>query len=204
MKYDKKNILYYSLITILSISVLILFIIVAQGKTEMFDFNVLLSISSIRSPILTRLMIFISEFCNMIFIFVVVLFLLLLVKEKTHKFLVVINTLGAYLLTGFIKLIFARPRPIIFMLVNEKSYSYPSGHALISTAFYGILAYLCYKNIENKYWKYISPFLLIILSIAISFSRLYLGVHYLTDVMTGILIGVIIILIEIKVIKKGK
>lgn len=204
MKYDKKNILYYSLITILSISVLILFIIVAQGKTKMFDFNVLLSISSIRSPILTRLMIFISEFCNMIFIFVVVLFLLLLVKEKTHKFLVVINTLGAYLLTGFIKLIFARPRPIIFMLVNEKSYSYPSGHALISTAFYGILAYLCYKNIENKYWKYISPFLLIILSIAISFSRLYLGVHYLTDVMTGILIGVIIILIEIKVIKKGK
>ncbi len=204
MKYDKKNILYYSLITILSISVLILFIIVAQGKTEMFDFNVLLSISSIRSPILTRLMIFISEFCNMIFIFVVVLFLLLLVKEKTHKFLVVINTLGAYLLTGFIKLIFARPRPIIFMLVNKKSYSYPSGHALISTAFYGILAYLCYKNIENKYWKYISPFLLIILSIAISFSRLYLGVHYLTDVMTGILIGVIIILIEIKVIKKGK
>lgn len=201
---NKKNILYYSLIMILSISVLISFIIVAQGRTENFDFNILLSISSIRNPFLTRLMIFISEFCNMIFIFVVVLFLLLLVKKRTTKFLVVINSFSAYLLTGFLKLLFARPRPSIFMLVNENTFSFPSGHALISTAFYGILAYLCYKEIDNKYWKYISPILLVALSIAISFSRLYLGVHYLTDVMTGILIGVIIILIEIKVLKKGK
>lgn len=198
------NILFYILIFLLSICLIILSVLVSYGKTDLFDQNILIWISGIRNPFLTRLMIFISEFCNTMFLIVVTLFILLLVKNYETKILAVINSLGVFLLNSFLKIIFARIRPEFFMLIEEKTFSFPSGHAVISTTFYGIIAYFCYKEIKHKYWKYITSSLLLILILLISFSRLYLGVHYLTDIMTGFMIGVIIILIEIRQINKRK
>lgn len=187
---------------LLIIGVVIISSLILLNKTDNLDTIVLLFISSKRHPYLTRFMIFVSEFANTSFLIVAVLFLLQLVEKKDYKYLILINSLGVLLLNLFIKLLFGRLRPELFMLLPKTSYSYPSGHAMVGTAFYGLLAYLCYKNIRHNYWHYVAPILLVLLSLLISFSRLYLGVHYLTDIMTGIMIGVIILIVEIKILKR--
>ena len=83
-------------------------------------------------------------------------------------------------------------------MVTEHGYSFPSGHAMISTAFYGLIIYLIYKN-ANKHKKiYIA--LLTILIFLIAVSRVYLGAHYATDVIAGIIFAIIYLIIFIRCI----
>ena len=73
---------------------------------------------------------------------------------------------------------------------------------MISMAFYGFLIYLIYKNIKNKYLKTTLIIILSLLIIAIGISRIYLGVHYLSDVIGGFLISIFYLIVYIKLIKK--
>lgn len=90
--------------------------------------------------------------------------------------------------TYLAKLFFDRPRPIN-ALILETSNSFPSGHATISIAFYGFLAYLLYKKTTNRLQRLIIILSTTILVLVIGFSRLYLGVHYFSDVGAGYLVG---------------
>ena len=92
---------------------------------------------------------------------------------------------GAELLNLLLKLAFQRPRPTI-AFVQLDTYSFPSGHAMVSTAVYGALAYLAWGRLQSRRARTLllaATFLAIAL---ISFSRLYLGVHYLSDVLAGV------------------
>ena len=73
---------------------------------------------------------------------------------------------------------------------------------MISMAFYGFLIYLIYKNIKNKYLKTTLIIILSLLIIAIGISRIYLGVHYVSDVIGGFLISISYLIVYIKLIKK--
>jgi membrane-associated phospholipid phosphatase len=86
------------------------------------------------------------------------------------------------------KLAFERPRPLDAVLL-EHSYSFPSGHATISVAFYGFVAYLLIRSTQHKLQRVLWFILGIGVIALIGFSRIYLGVHYLSDVWTGYLIG---------------
>jgi len=100
------------------------------------------------------------------------------------------SLLGALGTSSLIKLLVARPRPIPTTYF-ENSYSFPSTHAAVSTAFFLYLAYCLshpvYRN-KHKHWYVI---IFIILPLLVGFSRIYLGVHYFTDVLGGFLIGFI-------------
>ena len=72
---------------------------------------------------------------------------------------------------------------------------------MASMAFYGFIIYLIYKNIKNKYIKWISIILLSILILAIGFSRIYLGVHYTSDVLGGFLLTIAYLMVYTSVIK---
>ena len=99
-------------------------------------------------------------------------------------------------LTNFsIKQIFQRPRPINTRIIDESGYSFPSGHSMVSMAFYGYLIYLIHKNIKNKYVKVALTLLLSILIISIGISRIYLGVHYTSDVIAGFLVAIAYLII---------
>ena len=89
-----------------------------------------------------------------------------------------------------LKQIVQRPRPTEYRIVNETGYSFPSGHSMVSMAFYGFLIYLIYKYVKNKYLKIGLITFLSILIISIGISRIYLGVHYTSDVMAGFCISV--------------
>ena len=88
-----------------------------------------------------------------------------------------------------LKFILQRPRPTEYRIINETGYSFPSGHSMVSMAFYGFLIYLIYKNVKNKYLKVTLISILAILTVSIGISRIYLGVHYTSDVLAGFLIS---------------
>ena len=115
---------------------------------------------------------------------------LIIIKNKKIG-LAIFSNLGLSALLNFIlKNIIQRPRPTEFRIIDEKGYSFPSGHSMVSMAFYGFIIYLIYKNIKNKYLKWISISLLSLLIFLIGISRIYLGVHYTSDVLAGFLISI--------------
>ena len=93
------------------------------------------------------------------------------------------------LLLILLKNILQRPRPTEYRIIEETGYSFPSGHSMVSMAFYGYLIYLIYKYVKNKYIKWTLIVLLSILICSIGISRIYLGVHYTSDVLGGFLIS---------------
>ncbi len=103
--------------------------------------------------------------------------------------------LAAALISGeiikeFLKLLFHRERPnVSFALIQESGYSFPSGHAFMSVIFYGMICYFIYQTCKNKWQKIILLIATAILVLLIGYSRFYLGVHWLSDVFGGWLIG---------------
>ncbi|MBR2785325.1 MAG: phosphatase PAP2 family protein [Clostridia bacterium] len=129
------------------------------------------------------------------------IFLLLIIKNKKIGISISIN-LGLAALTNFLlKQILQRPRPIGHRIIDESGYSLPSGHSMVSMAFYGFLIYLVYKRIENKHLKSFLIALLFVLIINIGISRIYLGVHYTSDVIAGFLVAISYLIIYANTIK---
>ena len=118
--------------------------------------------------------------------------LLLIVIPKSRK-TIALPVSAAVILSAILnvvlKNIFSRERPDILRLINETSYSFPSGHAMINASLYTMLILLIFKFIKNKPKKIAISVVCMILTIAIGCSRIYLGVHYAGDVLGGWLIG---------------
>ncbi len=123
-------------------------------------------------------------------LFILICFGLLILKDDKKmgivlSILMVINAIIIFLLKHIIK----RERPHKRQLVYEKGYSYPSGHMVSAISFYGFLLFL--TLLSNLIWpiKVIISILLISSIILIGFSRVFLGVHYLSDIMGALFIG---------------
>lgn len=136
---------------------------------------------------LTPVMRLITQFGGTILMIAWAMASLVLIKNKRIAISVVSNLVLIALLNNILKLIVRRARPTGFRLIAETGYSFPSGHSMVSMAFYGYLIYLIYKNVRNKKlrWTLIACFSLLILIIGM--SRIYLGVHYTSDVFAGFL-----------------
>ncbi len=169
---------------------------------NVIDNNIYNLVVSLMSKNLTAIMIFISHLGSAVTLITLTIGLVILQKNKKQSKLIPLNLILVFILNRILKLIIARPRPSILRIVPENGYSFPSGHAMISTGFYGLLIYLIYKNIENKKIK--NPLIigLGLTILLIGISRIYLGVHYATDVMGGFVIGIIYLIIFIKYIYK--
>jgi len=125
------------------------------------------------------------------------LVLFITIKNKKIGLLIGTNLIVITILNQIFKFILQRPRPTENRIINENGYSFPSGHSMISMAFYGFLIYLIYKYVKNKKLKYISITLISILIIFIGISRIYLGVHYTSDVLAGFLFSISYLIIFI-------
>ena len=145
---------------------------------------------------------FITNFGGAIFLIVVTIVLFILIKNKKIRLSIFLNLVIITILNQLLKRILQRPRPTEYRIIEETGYSFPSGHSMISMAFYGYLIYLIYKYAKNKYIKWISIVLLSILICAIGISRIYLGVHYTSDVLGGFLISISYLIIYISAVNK--
>ncbi|WP_246281346.1 phosphatase PAP2 family protein [Saccharibacillus qingshengii] len=113
------------------------------------------------------------------------LFLLLIPRLRWEALLVVCATGGSALLNILLKNLFRRDRPDINRLAEESTFSFPSGHSMGAFALYGILAYVLWRLIEPLPLRIIALLLCILLTLTIGLSRIYLGVHYPSDVIGG-------------------
>ena len=130
------------------------------------------------------------------------IYLLLLIKNKKVGISVLLNLILASLTNYILKQILQRPRPIEYRIIDENGYSLPSGHSMVSMAFYGYLIYWIYRHINNKYIKWSLITLLSLLIISIGISRIYLGVHYTSDVLAGFLVAISYLIIYINIINR--
>ena len=150
-------------------------------------------IISSRSDILTNIIKIITYSGNTISVIIICLVFLLIKKTRLKIGLPVsISLIISALLNNLLKIIFARQRPSIIALINETGYSFPSGHTMNSACLYTMLLLLINKYITNKKIKIPITIICILMPILIGLSRIYLGVHYTTDVLGGYLLGVTI------------
>ena len=114
--------------------------------------------------------------------------------------LLVASSLGSWTLNYILKFIFNRTRPLDYFLVEEVGLSYPSGHSMVSMSMYLTIAYLLkrYRKIDSKKAYTIATILVFIMGI----SRLYLGVHWPTDIIGGFIMGYLYFRLTIKIIKE--
>lgn len=121
---------------------------------------------------------------------------LLICKKYKATILYIIALPLSTFIYSFIKDIIARPRPPIeYRLIEVSNTSYPSGHSATSMVTYGFLIYFVYKYVKNKFLRNTLITLLSILILLVGFSRIWVGVHFPTDVIGGFSLGICIICI---------
>ena len=145
---------------------------------------------------------FITNFGGATILISLTILFFIFIKNKKIDLTIFTNLIIITVLNIILKNILQRPRPEEFRIINESGYSFPSGHSMVSMAFYGYLMYLIYKYIKNKYLKYSLIILLGILICLIGISRIYLGVHYTSDVLAGFLISIPYLIVYISIAKK--
>ena len=145
---------------------------------------------------------FITNFGGAIILIGLAFTLFIFIKNKKIGVSIISNLAIITVLNQLLKRIVQRPRPTEFRIVEESGYSFPSGHSMVSMAFYGYLINLIYKYVKNKYLKWISIILLSILICSIGISRIYLGVHYTSDVLGGFFISISYLIIYISAVNK--
>lgn len=130
----------------------------------------------------------------------IVFIILFLKNKKKDAFGLIIVVLGVSIINFIVKTLIARQRPE-YILIDETFYSFPSGHAMGSTALYGYLIYLIIKSSLNAKNKAILTSLFVLLIISIGISRIILGAHYFSDILGGIILSTIIIIIYYEINK---
>lgn len=156
----------------------------------------------LRNPLMDKIMFFVTFLGSFKFYLLVCPFILFFLWKWGHRresIILLVCLLGGSLLNNLLKFGFKRLRPEDFFLILEKGYSFPSGHAMISVPFYGYLAYL-YWRIIRRNGAWISGLALAVVA-GIGFSRIYLGVHWFSDVLAGYLGGSFWLLICIMVLE---
>ncbi|WP_353420262.1 phosphatase PAP2 family protein [Staphylococcus coagulans] len=143
----------------------------------------------------------IGEVWAMITLSLIVVTLLMLYKYKIEALFFVLTMIMSGVTNPILKNIFDRERPTLLRLIDISGFSFPSGHAMGATAFFGSLMFVAHRILKGKSKAFVisASALFIIL---ISSSRVYLGVHYPTDIIAGIVGGVICILLSQLILRK--
>jgi len=121
-------------------------------------------------------------------VFFVILYILYFKNKKQFIIPFAFTVIGAEAITFIGKLLIHRERPI-GSAITELDFSFPSGHSTIAIAFYGFLAYIFLTSLKNKKQQLAVFFGSLFIILIIGFSRLYLGVHYISDILAGYLVG---------------
>lgn len=175
---------------------------VLNNKITAFDTNIYNAINIVKNDIATNMFKVITEFGSAKILIIIALASLFIVKNKKIGIAICANLASIGVLNQILKNIIQRPRPIEFRLVEESGYSFPSGHSMASMAFYGLIIYFIYKNIKNKTVRNSICIVLSALIFLIGISRIYLGVHYASDVIAGFLVSIAYLIVYVTYILK--
>lgn len=168
------------------------------GDLDDFDKSVTTFIFNYRSDFLSKIMIGITEMGSQwayLALIPIIAFLLFNIGQSWRLSIqATIILISTFFLNLGMKYLFGRPRPLIenhLIEVSKKSFSYPSGHTMGAVAFYGFTIYLTYRFVENIWLRWFLIAIQFVLIVLIGVSRVYLGVHYPSDVAAGFIAGFI-------------
>ena len=198
-KINKLNII----IPVLSLAVfgIIAYLTNYVGLFNTFDLNAVIFFHNIAVKHSLLIPQFITDLGYGAIVYVVLIILTVILSYYKHyKDAVLLNLAinSALLASGFFKEMFKRLRPALeYHLTQAEGYSFPSGHMLVAVCFYGALIYIIFRLVKSNRLKYILSALLMLLIILIGLSRIYLGVHYPSDVIGGLFLGIFIVFLWI-------
>ncbi len=181
--------------------VLLLFGILMSPGLAHLDSHVSAIIRSLRTPALTTLAIWITSIGNtstMLVLVPLTALVLWLLGRHSGAILIVLTVAGGELIGSLIQILVHRARPVgVGAIPLPATYSFPSGHALATSIYFGTLTFIVLGEVRNPALRYSLVALFGFLAIAIGMSRVYLGVHYLGDVLAGWLLGGAVVVVGI-------
>ena len=198
----KNNKRFIGLFICLAIFIVIL-INVLNGNVTGFDNSIYDAIISLKSNFMTVFFKEITKFADVMPIIIIAIVALIVIKNRKIGACIAVNLASSALVNHFIKEIVQRPRPPMELrMVEESSFSFPSGHAMTSATFYGLIIYFVFKNVKNKILRNTICTVLSLLIFLIGMSRIYLGVHYASDVIAGFMFAVVYLVLYITFVLK--
>lgn len=216
-KVLKKTLAKFTLFTVellfiwaVFISCLLLFLLLARRLLKdgefHFDQKAFAWADNLGSPALNNFMTSITFFASRDFItgasLMLIVYFLFIRRHKWYSLKVPVIALGSISLNLILKFLFDRERPLIPHLVQSYGLSFPSGHAMISASFYGLLIYLVWVNVKQPVQRWTLVVALAIFILLIGFSRVYLHVHYASDVLAGFSAGLLWVIVALYCLKK--
>lgn len=199
------------LILIMGIAMLMVFINIGQHLDnpfiETFDTRIIRAVRSLASPRMDTFMKSVTFMNNVEFIafaFIAVLIYFLFIKpHRWYSIKIPVVCVGSISLNLFLKNYYDRPRPdILNRMVEVRDFSFPSGHAMFSVCFYGLLIYIIWQQVKPKGLRNTLIILTGLLILCIGISRIYLQVHYPSDVIGGYAAGLMWMLLSLGVIRE--
>ena len=191
-----KNKKYFIIILVLTFLICLVAFSVDRELIKTIDSWFYDIISNQINPNLTLFMRFATEVGSVGVVIILCLSFFLFSKVRKNYALPVATTVAITFLSNLgLKTLFARERPNILQLISESYYSFPSGHAMINMAFYTMVFMITKKHVDNKKTKLTISIICIIIPLVIGISRIYLGVHYTSDVVAGWVLGFVISII---------
>lgn len=182
------------------VSLIIFFVLAYLVKTNndiIIDSIVYNFISKFINNNFTNIVKFITFLGSAIVVIFITIFTLIVLKNKRIGLFMALDLIIITIFQYILKPIFGRLRPLGINLIEETNYSFPSGHSLTAMAFYGFIIYLIYKS--NLKYKKIYMIFLSVLILLIGLSRVYLGVHFITDVLGGFAFSLFYLIIFINI-----
>jgi undecaprenyl-diphosphatase len=166
-------------------------LLVSDKKIAQFDSTIIAFIQGLESPGLTSIMkffTFIGSGTQVVIIALLVIFFLFKVLHHRRELILFIwVVLGTTILNEILKTIFHRARPTIHRIVDANGFSFPSGHSMAAFSLYGVIAFLIWRHLSTSLGRGLLIIFSIFMIIMIGVSRIYLGVHYPSDVLGGFL-----------------
>ena len=183
----------------------VIFLAIAEDvfEQEIFEFDSVVYnfLVNNRNEVLNNFFKIITQFGSAIVLIIITILCVIFIRDKKYKILVPANLVIIAIINIVLKNFFLRPRPNELRLIEETGYSFPSGHAMASTAFYGLLIYIVHEKVENKILRNTICIMLGLLILLISISRIYVGVHYTSDVIAGTCFSIAYLILITRLIK---
>ena len=190
------------IICFISLAIFIFLGILVLTKNDIYIDSVVYNfISKYISTNLTYIYKTLTHIASILMVILIIIFTFLFFKNKKYGIYMSINLFIITIFQFILKAIFSRTRPVDINLIEENGYSYPSGHSLTAMALYGFIIYLIYKSNLNKRSKLIYITLFSLLILVVGLSRIYLGVHFFTDVIGAFSFALSYLIVYISIIK---
>lgn len=162
---------------------------VSANKVVQFDSTIITFVQGFENSALTivmKIFTFIGDTNSVIVLSIlVIIFLYVVLKHRVELILFIAAIIGSALLNQLLKYSFQRARPELHRLIEIDSYSFPSGHAMNAFTVYTIISFLLWRHIPSRTGRTILIIISAIMIITIGISRIYLGVHYPSDIIAG-------------------